>query len=78
MLYCEHCENEIKSDDDFCPKCGVLYTEHNCEKHSEVDAEGVCLVCGKICCSECGQFVGQSFLCDSHSKIEVYQSMGRV
>lgn len=78
MFYCENYKYEVKKDDDFCPKCGALYSKFSCENHSETEAEGVCLVCGQISCSKCGQFVNQSYLCDEHSAIEVYQSMGKI
>lgn len=78
MFLCEHCGVEVQENDDFCPRCGTLFEDNSCDTHNEVEAEGVCLVCGKICCPNCGLFVNQTYLCNEHSDIEVFQTMGRV
>lgn len=78
MYTCKNCSAEVKEDNDYCPKCGTLFNNFSCENHESIEAEGVCLICDKVCCSKCGQYVNKLFLCDEHSDAEIYQSMAKV
>lgn len=75
---CENCKFEVMESDYFCPNCGSIFIDNKCANHTENSAEGVCLICQKICCSECGLDVNGAYLCNDHSNIEIIQSMGRV
>ena len=76
---CPKCGSEVKEDDDFCPHCGVIFAEGvHCEKHPEIEASGVCIVCAVPCCDECGGTVKDRFLCNCHSAYEIYEGMVRV
>ena len=75
---CDNCNFKVKNDDDYCPNCGSIFTDDKCMNHNNTDAEGICLICSKVCCLDCGLEVNGSFLCNDHSGVEVYQSMGRV
>lgn len=76
---CSYCDNEVSEDLDFCPYCGSLFLEDvKCINHSEVEAEGVCLICEDPYCKSCGKFTGRKFLCDKHSDYEIYQGMAKV
>ena len=75
---CDNCKFEVMENDDFCPNCGSLFIDSKCVNHSDTTADGVCLICEKICCSECGLDVNGVYLCNDHNNVEVMQSMGRV
>ena len=75
---CDNCKTEVEEKAKYCPSCGGLFIDAVCEIHKEKEAAGVCLVCNKICCSKCGLFVNGTFLCNQHSDIEIFESMGRV
>ena len=75
---CSFCKAEIKIDDDFCPECGSLFIEGiACANHHKVDAVGVCVVCCEPFCTVCGSIKNDLyFLCDKHSRYEIFE--GRV
>lgn len=75
---CDNCKLEVETNDDYCPNCETIFTDAKCVNHTNTSAEGVCLICGKFCCSNCGLDVNGSYLCNDHSGVEVIQSMGRV
>ncbi len=76
---CEECNNTVKEDDDFCPYCGSLFIDETfCENHTEIKAEGVCIICCNPYCKICGSKVNNHFLCKEHSGYEIYEGMARV
>lgn len=76
---CPKCGNEVEEDDDFCPYCGVIFAEGViCDQHSQIEADGVCVVCASPCCDECGTMVKDLFLCNRRCKYEIYEGMVRV
>ncbi len=76
---CPHCDAEVQADDDFCPLCGELFAEDlPCDQHSTRSAVGVCVVCAKPFCSDCGGRVQNRFLCHQHDALEIYEGMARV
>ena len=78
-FFCDHCENEVAPDDEFCPNCGRLFVENErCKKHGTTHAEGVCIICCEPHCSKCGGWVNEIFLCADHAEYEIYQGMARV
>lgn len=73
--YCENCSYEVNDLDEKCNNCGILFVEKKCKLHTEISADGECLVCGKVCCEKCGLLVEDYFLCEEHSNLEVYERM---
>jgi len=78
MLVCENCEYQVQDDYDYCPQCGTLFISIKCNNHNDLEGEGVCLICEKVCCSKCGVYVNENYLCDEHNNLEIYQQMVRV
>ena len=77
---CGLCGRETNNEDDFCPDCGTLFSENvKCTKHSDREANGVCVICCEPFCDECGFFVDDKiFLCTFHNNYEIYEGMARV
>jgi hypothetical protein len=76
---CSRCKSRLTKDDDFCPQCGKLQTKNaNCTNHTALMAEGVCIICGKPRCRDCGTWVSKRYLCSAHAEYEIYEGMARV
>jgi RNA polymerase subunit RPABC4/transcription elongation factor Spt4 len=81
LTSCGNCSEEITADSDFCPHCGVLFAEAGglvCERHSEQDAVGVCIICRVLVCDKCRVVVGNRTFCFDHSMTEVQQNWANV
>lgn len=72
---CSYCNHPVKNDYDFCPECGTLFLDDvKCINHKNVPAEGVCIICTKPFCKECGLFVNNIyFLCNEHCEYDVME-----
>jgi len=78
-LFCSNCENQIKNSEEFCAHCGlVLLEEKKCYLHKENEAQGICLICLKLCCNKCGLFVNHVYLCNEHNNYEIIEGMAKV
>lgn len=76
---CSRCKCRLAEEDDFCPQCGKLQAKDvKCANHNALLAEGVCIICGKPMCRDCGTWVSKRFLCSDHSGYEIYEGMARV
>jgi hypothetical protein len=76
---CTVCKNQVDEQDEFCPECGTLFENGiKCFLHSDIEAEGVCIICCLPFCNKCGAKINKRFLCNSHSDYEIYQGMARV
>ena len=76
---CSACGNAIRSDDDFCPHCGGVFSDSfQCVNHQDRTAEGACIICAVPLCGECGGLVMGRFLCNHHSSYEIYEGMVRI
>lgn len=76
---CGHCNEDVQEDDDFCPNCGELLADDmTCNVHAGQPAAGVCIICTRPCCWECGSRVNDRFLCNHHKTYEIYEGMARV
>jgi len=67
---CENCENHVDADDSYCKNCGILLDDSisiKCEKHPNVEADSLCLICKKPLCNNCAVEVTGKFFCFSHS-----------
>jgi hypothetical protein len=79
-LTCERCGQSVAQDAVFCRSCGALFSDQpRCSVHHSVEAAGVCVICSKPFCKDCGGDVKKIFLCDSHfAEYEIYEGMARV
>jgi hypothetical protein len=78
---CHYCKNEVTEDSDFCPHCGVLFAEAGsvrCDLHPLEPGTGVCIICRKLCCEECGAKVRGRFFCSAHRKVKVEEDWAEV
>ena len=81
LTSCSNCREEITADSDFCPHCGVLFPEAGglvCERHSEQEAVGVCIICRVLVCEKCRVVMGNRTFCLDHGRIEVQQDWANV
>ena len=78
-LFCEHCNNLISEESEYCSYCGRLFIENSkCENHNDQPSEGVCIICRLAYCRECAKEVNRIFLCHDHKDYEIYEGMVRV
>ena len=78
-LICTHCDHPVTSSDEFCPECGSLFVDgRKCSIHPKSDAEGVCVICGKLFCAKCGKEFLHKFLCNVHGGYEIIEGYARV
>ncbi|GMR25246.1 MAG: hypothetical protein BMS9Abin39_0530 [Ignavibacteria bacterium] len=76
---CADCSFEADDDSDYCPRCGNLFIKNiKCDSNSKDEAEGVCVICGKPFCSNCGHLVNNIFLCNEHDGYEIYEGMVKI
>jgi hypothetical protein len=76
---CPRCKEAVQPDDDFCVHCGELFVEDvPCSLHPDRSAEGTCIICATPFCSQCGGWTQKRFLCDQHSRYEIYEDNVRV
>ena len=69
---CDKCKLEIEADSDFCPRCGTIFIEDvKCENHPDIEAKGVCVICTRPVCNNCGIKVNNSFFCNEHDSTEI-------
>jgi RNA polymerase subunit RPABC4/transcription elongation factor Spt4 len=81
LVKCQNCSDEVTSDSDFCPHCGVLFAETGevcCDLHPLEFGIGVCIICRKVCCEECGTTVRKRFFCTAHRKVQVEEDWAEV
>jgi RNA polymerase subunit RPABC4/transcription elongation factor Spt4 len=78
---CPQCLEEITSDSDFCPHCGVLFSGASgqmCDLHPQRPADGICIICRKLLCEQCEKIVHSRTFCSDHRAVEVQQDWARV
>ncbi len=78
---CPECDGEVTVDSDFCPHCGVLFSESDslfCDVHQDQRATGVCIICRRLVCQRCiKKHDGRTF-CEDHREVEVRQDWALV
>jgi hypothetical protein len=79
-LTCERCGRAVPQQGVFCKSCGALFSDQlRCSKHHSVEAAGVCVICSKPFCKDCGGDTDKIFLCDPHfAEYEIHEGMARV
>lgn len=80
-ISCSRCGEEITADSDFCPHCGTLFSKAAalmCDSHGASPAIGICIICRKLSCGQCGKDVKGRFLCREHGEVEVQQDWARI
>ncbi|HTY37512.1 MAG TPA: hypothetical protein VMH23_10390 [Bacteroidota bacterium] len=81
LISCPACLEEITSDSEFCPHCGVLFEAaagEKCDTHPGNPAVGICIICRRLTCKECGKVVYGRHFCLDHKSVEVQQDWARV
>ncbi len=70
---CGNCSEPVTVESDFCVHCGVLLSEENffCEKHPNIKAIAVCIICWRLMCDNCARKKAGKMLCDEHKKVEI-------
>jgi hypothetical protein len=80
-MSCPSCTEEVTSDSDFCPHCGILLAEAgdvSCDRHAARKAVAVCIICHATLCGSCShRKLGRHF-CTDHRRVEVVQDWVRV
>ena len=79
-LTCGRCGHPVRGADTYCMNCGALFVDSlRCSVHPVVEAEGVCVICAKPFCKECGGESDKIFRCDAHfAEYEIQEGMARV
>lgn len=77
MTECPQCGREIEGEG-ACAGCGRLQVEATCDRHPDRTAEGQCVVCGSVVCSECDKDEAREFLCPDHHAITVVDGWAQV
>lgn len=74
---CSRCEEKFQGSDS-CPACGVAREVIQCDTHSENEAEGRCVICGRAVCRVCRREDNPAFLCADHTEMTVIQGWAQV
>ena len=78
-IVCDHCNNAVKDDDDFCPECGSIFIDDvYCDNHKDIIAKGVCIICSVPYCKKCGTMINNHFLCNPHSNYEIFEGTTKI
>ena len=78
-FFCTRCQCTVSAEDRYCKNCGAIFSDNVfCANHTSVTAEGICVICTKACCKECGGDSNAVFLCNSHWECEIQEGMARV
>ena len=69
---CIRCGQNAAKPDLFCRHCGqLLGPPPECFHHPHRQARGICVVCFRPCCEECGNDAKGMFLCNIHAICEI-------
>lgn len=81
LLLCEFCSERVEEAAKFCPHCGMLQgnllsedEEIECENHPQIEAIGMCVVCGKPVCGDCAVKRQGKILCENDEHIKIAQN----
>lgn len=73
-MICDQCDADAVDGLKYCPNCGALYEEGvKCVLHPEVNAIGVCVLCGTAGCADCCHRGERAFLCTDHEGYEIME-----
>ncbi len=75
---CPHCGEQIASEAEACPACGEIRTPHQCSRHADRSARGVCVVCGAALCDACNAGGDAHYLCEPHRQVPVVGGWAQV
>jgi uncharacterized C2H2 Zn-finger protein len=77
-IQCPRCDQEIDAAETTCPACGHIRQESMaCARHPDLQAAGVCVVCGTAVCEECdgGQI---HHACPAHAAVPVIEGWAQI
>lgn len=78
-MNCPRCEQEIDAAESTCPACGHIHTgSMQCSTHSDREAVGVCVICGRPVCDECDNDSARHHACPAHRKVPVVEGWAQV
>lgn len=80
-INCSYCKEEITKDSDYCPHCGIIFEKAGtffCDEHKTEPATGVCIICRKVFCKNCGVEVRGRRFCLPHRKVKVQQDWAEI
>jgi hypothetical protein len=75
---CSNCNGSVDASAPSCPHCGAVFDTLMCKAHPEEEADGACVICAVLCCSECGKWCDDLFLCGEHEGYEIMEERARV
>lgn len=73
---CASCDGEVTEDSDFCPHCGILFERAGktfCDVHPDETARGLCIICRRLLCRQCGFKKSGRWFCSDHKMVAVEQ-----
>ena len=80
-IVCENCDELITERSIYCPNCGHIQFDLlpddeiiMCEVHSEVEAIGCCVICGKAVCADCAVEQNNRLFCNQDEHIKVAEN----
>lgn len=77
VSHCERCGEDFRGGDS-CPACGALQVSVACDHHSDREAVGRCVVCGRAICEACGTPDRHAHLCQDHAAVPVIEGWAQV
>lgn len=78
-FFCKACKQDVNENDTYCRNCGEVFSDTLCcINHSNTPADGVCVICVKPFCNQCGGKDNNIYLCDEHDGYEVCEGMARI
>ena len=70
---CDECKEEIPGDLGSCPVCGTVFIDDlRCLNHPAGPAHGLCVVCGRHVCEDCGIRRHGRYFCERHGLVEEF------
>jgi len=76
-VQCTRCGQEYEGGD-FCPACGKLHGEAQCEVHPNMRAVGRCVLCSRAVCPDCAPEGKNVTLCETHRSVPIIEGWAQV
>jgi hypothetical protein len=73
------CSSVVQEEAEYCPNCGAMFKEgFRYIHHQSKPADGICVICKRPFCSDCGADITYIFFCNHHGTYEVHEGMAQV